>query len=389
LVVIFADEWFGDTKQNIGGNALGRKSIKFVGYIEQGSIKTNYANTHAEFVALSSTGIMQLTDCYGISLESNSSPTTWYQMEDMDTRRAAYHYLRWHSTVLKRHDFQFVGNDRSLQYYENDRESLYATMSTLLHRRQAKLTADRQSKLWAEQEPSVLDSADTVFNTALSITSKDWLDEPNIDEQQTKQTTFIEMGGIYYDPVTNTFAAYLCAAPGVSSSYQGKVVRIQGLTLLNQAELNTFAGNLLAWENARYPSSDFSLRGNFANLDIAPQELIKVTMASDENNRGITWTTKAFAIRSINWNFDPVRKTMVPQVNLHEITQGFDADTITIPDVPPTDAGGDGGGSFDQQPIDVPPIPSGGIGILIYHNGVIKGYATALNFIDDSCSGAL
>lgn len=42
LVIIFADEWFGSTKQNIGGNSLGRQSIKFVGYIEEGTIRTNY-----------------------------------------------------------------------------------------------------------------------------------------------------------------------------------------------------------------------------------------------------------------------------------------------------------------------------------------------------------
>ena len=43
LVVIFADDYYGATKQSIG-NVPNRGSIVFVGYIIDGSISVNYRN---------------------------------------------------------------------------------------------------------------------------------------------------------------------------------------------------------------------------------------------------------------------------------------------------------------------------------------------------------
>ena len=389
LVVIFADERFGSTVQNIGGNALGRKSIKFVGYIENGSIQTNYQDNDVTFTALSPTGVMQLAECYGISLASKASPTTWYEMLNMTIQRAAYHYLRWHSTVLKRHDFEFVGVDRDLQYFENDRESLYASMQTLLHRRMATLVSDSQGKLWAEQEPFARGTPETVYETSLAMTKNHWLDTPNIDEIQISTTAWIEMGGIFYAPATDTFSAHLASAPGVAPKYRGKVERTQGLALGGQAELNTLVGNKLAWDNSRYPSSDYKLRHPFPNLDIAPQEYITVTMAASDNPRNLAWTNKQFLIRSISKVFNPVGKSFIPTINLHEVVTGFDGVTITIPDTPPVDNEGGGGGSFDIPPLEIPPIPVSSSLIRVFHNGSLVGIVGNLNFVDDSCLGTI
>ena len=388
LIVIFADEWFGTTKQNIGGNALGRQSIKFVGYVENGTVQTNYQSRDTSFTVLSPTGIMQLAECYGFSLEGVPAATVWTEMENLNVRRGLYHYLRWHSTVMKRHDLEFSGTDQSIQYFDSDRESLYSAVQNLMSGAlQGAIVSDKQGKIWAEQEPAIIDSADSEFPIVQAIDSYDWLGTPIIDENPFGETSFIEMGGVYYDSATQTSSAYLCGAPGASSRYRGRVKRVQGLALSGQSDLNTRAGNMLAWDNSRYPSSDFRLRTNFAQLDIAPIELMNVTMTSSENARGITWTNKAFQIRGLNWVYDPKGQSFIPTVNLHEITQGFDAETIVIPDVPPVDVeDGDGGGSTYIPPMEVPSIPSIALAVKIYHNGTYVGTFAALNFVDDDCT---
>jgi hypothetical protein len=97
------------------------------------------------------------------------------------------------------------------------------------------------------------------------------------------------------------------------------------------------------------------LNGNYRNLDIAPQELVSVIIDADDTPRGIVFAEKPFAIREMSWAYDPKQEFLFPTLVTHEITQGFDADTIVIPDVPPTDA--EGGGGYNQPPITVPPLP--------------------------------
>jgi len=385
LVVIFADEWYGSKKQSIGGNAENRQTIKFVGYISEGSIRTNFRENYTEFSVLSPTGIMQLAECYSISTISDKNPSVWYELLNTDMKRAVYHYLEWHSTVLKCCDLEYKGTDRYRKYFESDRESLYAAIDTYVSAsRMAKVVSDSQGKIWVEPEMKIIDNAAGNFPIALTIDSNDWIEEPIIDESQTAEVAWIEMGGVKYVPDTDTIFPYLCGAPGRSPRYTGRVDRIQGLALDSQEELNTIAGNVLAWENARYPGLDILLRTNYGNLDIAPQEIIKVTLLVTENNRGISFIQKPFAIRGVTWTYDAAKKSYIPRVDLHEVTQGFDAATIIIPEVPPTEV--PGGGTVDIPPIQVPPIPTPSPQyISIYHNNIFVCYARALNFMDDDC----
>jgi len=390
LVVIFGEDWYGDTKQSIGGNAINRQSIKFVGYISGGTIRHNYRDNSVEFDVISPTGIMQESECFSVSVESKNSPSTWFELKDMTISRAIYHYLAWHSTVLLCCDFEYTDDDRNIQYFDADRTSIYDAINELMSgARFGKIVSDKQGKLWAEQDASVIDNASTALSTTLSVTKRDWIDEPVIDEKFIDETSFIEMGGISYDPGLNTFGAFLASAPSVAPKYRGTVERIQGIALEDQDELNTMVGNLLAWENARFPNVEMRLRANFGNLDIAPQEIIKITTTSEDTARGIVFTDKAFVIQSIDWTYNSIAQALLPRVTLHEVTQGFAGATIVIPDVPPDSTEDDGGGSFGIPPITIPPIPTFGLGIDIYHNGLFVCRAQSLNFIDDGCTGTV
>lgn len=358
LVVIFADDWYGGTRQSVGGSSEHKETVKFVGWIKDGSIQTNYQDHSVEFECHSPTGVMEYSECFSCSVESKNSPAYWYEMQDMNLQKAIYHYLAWHSTVLQVCDVRSNFVDQYIQYFDADRTSLYDAINTLISgARRGRIHSDRQGMIWLEQEAEAIVSGTSVFPTALEISKFDWIGDPQIDEVQTDETAFIEMGGIAFYPASGSlgnFNALLCDAPGKGPRYKGKVERIQGLALANQSELNDMAGQMLAYFNARYPSVEYKLRGNFANLDIAPQEQIKVTMLPAENNRGLNWNAKGFSIRNVAWSWDAQNQVFYPQTTLHEIVSGFPAETIAIPDVPPTD--GDGG-DFEEPDISVPPLP--------------------------------
>lgn len=337
LIVIFGEDWYGSTKQSVSNNQKGRENIKFVGYIVGDTIQYNYTDGWVEFECASPTNFMELCECFSCSVESKTSPATWFELLNMDIRRATHHYLKWQSTVPSCCDIEFKNfTDRNIQYFDADRTSLYDAVNTLVdNARVGKLVSDSLGKLWFEQEVSVINNASSTLTTALSITKKDWIGEPIIDERQHQEVSYLESGGIYYSPASNESAAFLSGAPGISPAYRGKAEGRQGLALLNQSELNTINGNLFAYMNSKYPNIELFMRANLNNIDIAPQEKVLLTIASGDTPRNITFSDKAFAVRGKRISWDARTKRYLVTLSLAEITQGFVGDTIIIPIEPP------------------------------------------------------
>lgn len=357
LVVIFADDSYGGTNQSIGGNAQGRAKIVFVGYVIDGSIEYDYADSSVEFDMGSPTEIMKISEGFSISVESKAAPATWYELLNMNIKRALYHYLKWHSTFPMTNDVSFLGTDQNIQFFDADRESLYDALHTLISTALiGGSTCDRQGKLWFEVNGY---TAGITLETNFTLDSQDWIGKPEIDQQQNNQISFIETGGIAYDgPTLNTFTALLSSAPGDAPAYKGKLNRFQGLALASQAQLNTLVGDIFAYQNSEFPLSSFSLAGNYRNFDLAPQEDILINMGAAQNVRGISFFGKKFLVTNIDWVYLSREEFFYPLISFVEDTQGFDGDTIIIPDVPPVE--GDpagGGGSFDVPPFNVPPLP--------------------------------
>ena len=373
LIVIFAEDWYGETKQSIGGNSLNRSNIFYVGYVLNGTIQYNYRDGYIEFETASVTEMMKEMEGYAIDVTSSTDPATqaasdpnypsgWVLLYNMDVRKAIYHYLRWHSTILFCTDFDVsrFGTDVAIEHFTSDRTSLYDAVNTLIDSALlGRIVSDRQGKIFAEVEYGAINNASGSFLTSMNINKPQWIDDPNIDEKQVQEVSFIELGGIAYDgPSAGTSHAYLSAAPGSEPGMKGKMEQRQGLALVSQDQLNTLAGNIYAYRNARYPSTEFKMNGNWRNLDIAPQEIVSVNIAQTDTPRGIVFTEKPCAIRSMSWNYYSKDELLLPNVNVSEVTQGFIGDTIIIPPVPPV--AGDGGGGFSLPPIVIPPFPIGG-----------------------------
>lgn len=353
VVVLFAEDWYGDTKQSIGGNHPNNSQIFFTGYILDDSIRYNYRNSTVQFTAGSITQYMKSMEGFSISVESKPSPSTWFELLDLDIRRGLYHYLRWQSTVLATTDFEFRGIDQKIQFFDADRQSLFDAADSLIRGAlMGELVSDRQGKIWAEVQAPLIPNATGTFPVAFSLDKNDWMNEPRLDEKLAGQTSFIELGGIAYSgTTTGTYSALLSNAPGAAPAYRGKVERQQGLALFDQDQLNQLAGDMFAMRNARYPTIDLEMAGNYRNLDIAPQEAVMVDLAAEDTARGVRIRAPYF-IQGMQWSFDPRNGLLLPRTSLKVITSGVPGETIFIPDVPP----GDGFATPQTQTPTVPQI---------------------------------
>src|SRR3990172_3231226 len=194
LVVMFADDWYGATKQSIGGNYVNRESIVFVGYVREGSIEIDAEESMvSRFKVSSITQKLQATEGFSVFLESSANsdtatvwvsakaytigqwirPTTingfayrarndgisgsteptwptavgssvvdgnitwdvgraWFYLTEMTADRAVHHYLRWHTTIYDLADVRAISNSLPVQFADFPQEPMYSSVDGFL-----------------------------------------------------------------------------------------------------------------------------------------------------------------------------------------------------------------------------------------------------------------
>lgn len=355
VIMLYSDDWYGSNHISLGGNYPNSSNIFFVGYVDKGTLRRDYEHSTVSFTATSITGLMKNAVGFSVSVESTGAPSTWYELLDMDVRRALYHYFRWHTTVLNISDFEFKGADYKIQYFDADRASMYDAVDNLMRGTLVgKLVADRQGKLWAEVDARAYSNPTGTFTPIMEITNRDWANEPGIEQIYADEYSYVEMGGIQYSGnITGTFQALMACAPGSAPSFRGRIEKSQGLALGGQPHLNQLVANVFANYNSRFPSMDMQVSANLRNLDIAPQESSRIIIAQSDTVANVA-IDRLYIPETITWHWDPKTKLMLPSVTYNNIVTGDASESIIIPPTP--DDGGLNSG-FNVPSLTVPSLP--------------------------------
>lgn len=375
VVVLFAEDWYGNTKQSLGGNYPNAPDIFFVGYVEKDTIQYNYQKSFIQFNATSITGLMKNAVGFSVSTQDDAAPDTWYKIYALDVRRAIYHYLRWHTTVQNVADFQFVGQDYPIQYFDADRTSMFDALDNLMRGTLiGSLVADRQGKLWAEVDAQAYSNPTGTFAPVMSISKRDWMGEPQVEERVQDETSYIEYGGIAYTGIASgTFQALLAGAPGNAPSFRGKADSpVEGLALSSQAQLNQLVGNILANKNTRVASVRLNITENLRNLDIAPQETVSVHIDAQDTNKNIPIDILGIP-DNFSWKYDHENGLLIPTISFKNLVSGIPGDSISIP-VP-----SEVGGGYNVSSFQVPAFPTYTFSL---PSGTTTGTAAGMPYID-------
>lgn len=344
VVMLRMENHYGTQKISLGGNSIGRENVFFCGYIDKGSIEYNYKTSQVRFTASTIHNRMKQATSFSVSVESVKNASVWYEAKDMDVRRAIYHYLRYHSTVLQVADFSFKGTDYPIQFFDADRGSLFDAVDSLMQSALVgTLCSDRQGNLFAEVSPKAYSDPTGTFASqkVMSIINRDWMGTPKIEERLYDNLSYMEAGGIAYSGAnTGTFKALLAEAPGVPS-FHGSVEKISGLALDSQSQLNTLVGHLWANQNSKYPSIQIDGTNTFTNLDVAPYEVVQIDVSAEDTVRGEE-ISGLYIPSQISWKYDSKRGTLLPSITFESLVNGAPGRTITIP--PP-------------EEIEFPPLP--------------------------------
>ena len=358
LVIIFADKTsYGNTQTTIGS------PIKFVGYIQKGTIVYDYQSSNVEFTAVSVTSMMKDIEAFSISCNSVASPTTWYEIKNMNVSKVLYHYLKWHTTILDCTDVQYTGDARIVQYFDSNRESIYDAIYDFISKGiLGEMVADRQGKIWVEISAGAVHNAPSVIPVNMPIIKNDWMGEPSIEENITRRYSALELGGVVFNGVDSSIAI-LAIAPGIAPGVRGNINRIEGFIATSQSQMNDVVGDYYAYLTARYAVS-MKLVGNYNNIDIAPIQQCPLNISSSDTVRGITFANKSFHPIQMDWIYDAQNGSIYPSVKFALITNGLVGGTEAVASTPtgtsysvPTGTSGQSITIPDIPPIDIPTIP--------------------------------
>ena len=308
MVVLFTDEWYGDTAQHIGGYPY-REHVRFVGQIEEDTTIVQFDPKSGEryitFKARTWQGVMKSREDFPQTLEDNSPAYYWPELTDLTAKKAAYHLMRFQSTILNITDVYLPDTDLALKSQDFPLGSVYRQIRDYLSSALfAQALCDKQGSLYLDFDPNYLVEADRAGVVEV-LDATDYLREKlQVPHSQVGSTRHVELQGMYYDAASRNATPIIAQAPGNAPRQEGSAKTIKGLILGPQADANELAGVALAEENNSFTDLPFLFAGNHWYHDIAQPAYFLHTLLLSQNDRGLEWTDEHFIPRTVDVKLD-------------------------------------------------------------------------------------
>lgn len=281
---------------------------------------------------------------FSVSLESvEDTPDTWYEYEEWLTiGRSIHHLWKHHSTIFEVADvIGLMDNTDPRAYAEFEAGDLYSMADGFASDRgiRAHVVSDKGGRLHLTYDLQLLtDEERAQYKKVMDITTADRRGNIGIDSRIINEYAFVKTSGFSWDRSFRTDesgnrvpdAEPLCAsAPGSIPDDEGSSVYVKDRqTFRDQDHCNDIAGRVFAKQNATYPNVPVAFYGNYMGaLDIAYPLWYTMSLQAGDTARGIVWTGKKLACRTIAIQYDGDQGTALIQAN-------FEAEEPAITGVP-------------------------------------------------------
>ena len=330
--------WTTDTWTDLHDGALivlrWKTGVAFVGYVQDSSIKFDYAKQRTEFTAISLSLVLNKLDVFGSSLGFKANaPYTWNEVRNLDLDSAVSTHLRWHTTVLQIADVHPITNTYQIQKADFARGGGFSPVRDFLKVAcRGDVVCDAQGTFWCERDQNML-ALSSRKGTSYIIEREDWRADPQVEDDAIPSVSYMEVGGVAYSGATGTFGAYLSQAPGPLPDRYGTSEIVEGLALPTtnpQTWLNEIAGFIFADRNNRYQRIQIPAVGRWKKSDIAPQAWALT--------RGFPWVTDSrVQISRIRHAYNPRQQHVMSDLEAFAETWGPYGFSKAIPVIPPCD----------------------------------------------------
>jgi hypothetical protein len=344
LCVLWKRDFVGTAADTACGYYAEGKNVRLVGWIDNESVEID-----PQYGAFSFTihgpafWEGKIAGAPMIITDVSTTPTTWNQMQTMNTDKALYRLIRWQSTLASITDVNLTGSTTRISTANVNSGYLREQIDGLAGEKLlARMACDRFGGVWIYIPQSLQDSTGKAALTVLwDATTADWVEKINIDRETTQEASQIEIGGTTWDGTTEV-QVYSHAPGSTNAHYGSPQAPYTTLAVDSQTVINRLAGDVLAESNSEFPSIDMVLGWANDFLDIAPPYIVATSIAAADTPRGITWTTKRLIPQSISYEFDNETGAEGTVITLCEETTGIagidyfppqppDTETVIIP----------------------------------------------------------
>ena len=364
LVILFAEDHYGDTAQSIGP-LEGCENIVCVGRVAGESIQWNPEQGKVTFTVQGAQHWFGQMKGFPSGLRMvTGAPAAWTEMQSLTVGRALWHFLHWRTTATKIMDIYLTEDDRLLSEVSSLGGKLWGQMSefafnTIL----ANIGIDRYGRLFAEIDPQMLPSASrSAIPTVMTITKQDWQGTPDIERVIVDEVGVIDLSGVEVNTSVQG-KSFFSLAPGHVMKHYGDDYVVDHIAAYDtQSENNQLAGLMLGWKDNEFPRIDMELSANNRLFDCFPRQYAQITIDADDTPRGIAYSGKlipryvSFRQREDGYKYTEI--AFEAETFEKNSTNGdipFSPSDVSIPPVPPFPP-------LPEFPILLPGFPQGNPG---------------------------
>jgi len=273
-----------------------------VGYIQRESTTKDPQTSVITFEAATINAQMSTREGFSSWIEDKSSgDSNWCEATNLTADRAALSLCRYNSTVLDITDVIVTGSTLRIKSQEFEgKATLLRQLQGLYDDLFAIVCCDKQGRLYFEIDPQMKTQEEREdIDIVAALEHGDWRQQIELPRPQEPQTSFVNLGGVYYAGSGGDVDPILSKAPGDAPGYWGTAKEINGLILAGQTDGNVKAGLVMSRDNNEFPEVSIPTAGLWDVFDLVPQEYIQLSLAATDTKRGIVWESQKLIPRRV------------------------------------------------------------------------------------------
>lgn len=347
LVVLWAENWYGESKETIS-LIPEDYGLLFTGYIVKDSIQYDSEHGTVTFEAHSIIDVMKALSMQALSIHAENEVTYWFQMgPKMTVTKMLQWLLYWHSTLLDVTDWEFPDSSLYKKLFKFNEGGLYNQVKDIASKLPAVLACDKAGRVFVEMSLQHKDDADRAAAEVVSeITTGDWRAEVVIVRKARKDVSMTYLSGFFYDGGGYLVIPYCSLAPTKIREGQGSGKgNLDGMILEDQAHANRLSGRFHALANSEIEEVRIKFAGNYSVLDVVPQRWWTLTLTGEDNPRGVSFTDLRLLPKVVSIQPEPENGVTLVEAVFEPETFGPDGVHTLCPSEGAVAAGGG-----EQQP---------------------------------------